>query len=118
MPDPTLVPALHDLADQAHVTQALDLLRPDTSSWSSVDLVVAVVVVLAAAGAVRRGRGLLGALATVVTTGLVAWLVVGALATFATGPVASAARGSALLGVAPAPTRALLQADRLIHGAR
>ena len=115
MPDPTRLP---DLLEHVVVPHVLDLLPPDARGWSVVDLVVAVVVVLAAAGAVRRGRGLLAALATVVTTGLVAWLVVGALATFATGPVASAARGSALLGVAPAPTHALLQADRLLHGAR
>ena len=115
---PDLTALLDQVALPPVLPQVLDLARRDVRGWSSVDLVVAVVVVLAAAGAVRRGRGLLGALASVVATGLVAWLVVGAVATLGGGPVAAAARGSALLAVAPAPTHALLQADRLVHEAR
>ena len=90
---------------------------PDLPSWTLVDLLVAVVLAAAVAGAVRRGGGLLAGLATLVTTGIVAWLVVSALATWGPAPVASAARHSGLLEAVPAPARAFDQVDRLVHDA-
>ncbi len=78
------------------------------------DLVVLVVLVLAVTGALRRGRGLLGAAASLVVTALVAWLAVSALATWGPARVQDDVRRSTLLAVAPAPTHALHEAGRLV----
>ena len=88
---------------------------PDIDSWTLVDLLVVVVLAAAATGAVRRGGGLLAGLATLVTAGIAAWLVVSALATWGPAPVASAARHSGLLEAVPAPARAFDQVGRLVH---
>lgn len=82
-----------------------------------VDLVVAAVVVLSFAAALRRGGGVLAGAGAAIGTLVVAWVLVAATATWGPGPSDRVARDSALLDVAPVPARAQREADDLVDSA-
>ncbi|MCH1867197.1 hypothetical protein [Nocardioides sp. CFH 31398] len=82
-----------------------------------VDLLVVAVVVLAFAGALRRGGGVLAGAGAAVAALVVAWVAVAATATWGPGPTDRVARDTALLDVAPVPARAQREAEDLVDSA-
>ncbi len=86
---------------------------PQLGHTGLVDLLVLGTAVLAAVGALRHRRGLLGAAGAVVGSLVVAWLVAVAMAVWGPPPVSHEVRESTFVHTFPVPERALADVDRL-----
>lgn len=84
------------------------------TSLDLLDLIVLLLVLAAVVGSLRRGGGVLSAVAAGASTLVLLWVVAVAVTAWAPGPVARVAADSVVLRTVPVPRHALDQVGQLL----